>query len=104
MNHILNTFVYPAGWCVVLFLALVGAWRIVRGPGTIDRLVGIDSITAAVVAMVVLHSMQTDAVEFLELIIVVTALGFFTTVAFYYYLAQPGSSESADEFNREGRG
>jgi multisubunit Na+/H+ antiporter MnhF subunit len=91
------------GWLVMLFLAAASVWRIGRGPGTLDRMVGLDGVTVAVVGAVVISSLQERTTDFVELVIVVTALGFFTTVAFYYYLAQP-KPDSHEDFNREKEG
>jgi multicomponent Na+:H+ antiporter subunit F len=104
MSDFLATYIYPVGWVIVLMLTLVGVWRVTRGPSTLDRMVGIDAVTVGVVAMTVLFSMQDHSVQFIELVIVVTALGFLTTVAFYYYLAQPGTGAMADDVNEEKEG
>ncbi len=104
MNTFLNLFLYPLGWVVALLLSGIAIWRITRGPTTLDRLVGLDSIVVALVTMVTMFSLQNRAVEFLELIILITAISFFTSVLFYYYLAQPKrrAGEDFDE-KREGR-
>ena len=103
MNSLLETFFYPLGWFVALVLAAVAMWRITRGPTTLDRLVGLDSVLVALVTIVAMFSLQTQVVVFLELIILLTALGFFTTVAFYYYLAQP-KRRTDEDFNEEKEG
>lgn len=100
MSAFLHNFLYPFGWFVVLGLALIGLWRISRGPTTLDRMVGLDTFTIAAIGMAVVFSLQHGAVDFIELVIVVTALGFFTTVAFYYYLAQP-KRQAEEDFNEE---
>jgi multisubunit Na+/H+ antiporter MnhF subunit len=77
-----------AGWLLLLGVVAAGGWRIARGPTLFDRLIGFDTVTIAVVGWLVLFSIATGTGEYLELIVVVTALGFFTTVAFFYYLSQ----------------
>lgn len=79
---------YYTGWIVLLGVVAAGCWRITRGPTVFDRIVGFDTVMIAVVGWLVLFSIAARTGEYLELIIVVTALGFFTTVAFFYYLAQ----------------
>ncbi len=104
MEALLHNVLYPLGWLVALLLAGAGLWRITTGPTTLDRMVGLDAAVVSIVTAVAMFSLQVAAFGFLEMIIIVTALGFFTTVAFYYYLAQPKGS-AGEDFNveREGR-
>ena len=39
----------------------------------------------------------------MELILIITGLGFFTTVTFYYYLCQP-KQRAGEDFNQEAEG
>lgn len=103
MNILLETILYPLGWAVALLLSGVAIWRITRGPTTLDRMVGLDAIAVAMVTIVAMFSLQNHTVGFMELIILLTALGFFTTVAFYYYLAQP-KHRAGEDFNEEQEG
>lgn len=80
---------YYLGIGVMLVVIGCGVWRIVRGPSTLDRLVGLDTFTVAVIGLVMLFSIRDGTSEFMELVLMVTGLGFFTTVCFYYYLSQP---------------
>lgn len=90
---------YLVGWVLLLGVMAAGAWRIARGPTVFDRLIGFDTIMIAVVGWLVLFSIRVGTEEYLELIIVVTALGFLTTVAYFYYLSQPqrGAPPEEDE-------
>lgn len=103
MHTFLESVLYPLGWAVALLLATVAIWRISIGPTTLDRMVGLDAIAVAFVTIIALFSLQNHSVGFLELILLLTALGFFTTVSFYYYLAQP-KSRSGEDFNDEKEG
>jgi multisubunit Na+/H+ antiporter MnhF subunit len=103
MNSFLETFLYPLGWVVALLLSGVAVWRITHGPTTLDRMVGLDAIAVAMVTIVAMFSLQTEALGFLEMILIITALGFFTTVLFYYYLAQP-KRRAGEDFNEEKEG
>jgi multicomponent K+:H+ antiporter subunit F len=80
---------YAIGWIVLLFVCAAGFWRIAKGPTTLDRMVGFDAVMIAMVALIVLFSIHEGTGEYLELVIVVTALGFFGTVSYFYYLSQP---------------
>lgn len=100
MNTLLET-VYPFDWALVFVVGLAGAWRIVRGPTVLDRLLGFDALTVAVCALIALHSIRTRTADYMELIIVVTGLGFFTTVAFFYYLSQTTSNPRSSSLDEE---
>lgn len=91
---------YYLGWALLLGVVACGCWRIARGPTTLDRMVGFDTLVIAVVGLACLFSIHARTAEYVELILVVTALGFFTTVCFYYYLAQP-KRRGGEDFNEE---
>lgn len=82
---------------------LLAGWRLVRGPTVPDRILAFDTITVCVVGMIVLLSIRWKSVFFLELILVVSLLGFLSGVAFVFYLektleVQPDPTEpSADQ-------
>jgi len=78
---------YYFGWIVLTPCLLVGLWRVAVGPTTLDRMLGFDLLTVTIVALIILFSLHEKTGEFLELILIVSALGFFTTVGFFYYLS-----------------
>lgn len=80
---------YPAAWGVLGAVVLAGLWRLAAGPSLLDRLVGFDTAVIAIIGWIVMFSIRERTGEYLELIIVVTALGFLTTVSYFYYLSQP---------------
>ncbi len=65
---------------------LFGLYRLARGPHVIDRVMAFDLITTCAVGMIVLLSIQWNTPLYLELILIVSLLGFLTTVAFVFYL------------------
>lgn len=87
---------YFTGWCLLTAVIAAGFWRIARGPTVFDRLIGFDTALIGVAGNIILFSIAERTSEHLELIIVITALGFFTTVAYFYYLSQsaPKTGES----------
>lgn len=89
----LTDILYFLGWLLLLPGLVVGVWRIASGPTTLDRMIGFDLLTITVVALLILFSVYEGTGDYLELIIIVTALGFFSTVAYYYYLAQLPAAE-----------
>ncbi len=88
---------YYLGWLFFAPGLLIGVWRIAVGPTTLDRMLAFDLLTVTVVALMILFSVQENTGEYLELIIIVTALGFVSTVAYFYYLSQVPATD--DELN-----
>ncbi|MGC9451796.1 MAG: monovalent cation/H+ antiporter complex subunit F [Oceanipulchritudo sp.] len=60
---------------------LVGLYRLVKGPTIVDRIIAFDLVVLTVVAFTALLSIEEDTPHFVELILVVSLLGFFGTVA-----------------------
>ena len=96
---------YFLGWLIFAPGLIVGIWRIAVGPTTLDRMVGFDLLTITVVALMILFSVREGTGEYLELIIIVTALSFFSTVAYFYYLSQiPATDEELAAERAEKKG
>lgn len=95
--------IYPIDWVLVFLVGLAGVWRIVRGPTVLDRLLGFDALAVAVCALIAVHSLRAQTGDYMELIIVVTGLGFFTTVAFFYYLSQSSQRPGSIDLNEPER-
>jgi len=76
--------------CGALGLAmLAGLWRIIAGPSVADRILGFDMITVSSAGLIGVLSMLWRTALFLELILVLTMLGFMSTVALVNYLQRP---------------
>lgn len=88
---------YYLGWLALVPGLVVAVWRIAAGPTTLDRMVSFDLLTITVVALMILMSVREGTTDYVELIIIVTALGFFSTVAYFYYLSQSPVGESEPE-------
>jgi multicomponent Na+:H+ antiporter subunit F len=70
-----------------LILAILLAWvRMAKGPTVMDRILCFDVITVCVVGMMILLAIKWDTDLFLELMLVVSLLGFLSGVAFVFYL------------------
>lgn len=89
---------YYAGWALLMLAVLAGLWRVVFGPSTLDRLLGFDTAMIAMLAIVLLVSVRERTDVSLELVLVLTGLGFFTTVAYFYYLSR--SPEDSEDFDQ----
>lgn len=79
---------YALGWLLFAPGLVIAVWRIAVGPTTLDRMVAFDLLTITITALMVLVSVRQGTGDYLELIIIVAALGFFSTVAYFYYLSQ----------------
>jgi multisubunit Na+/H+ antiporter MnhF subunit len=66
-----------------LFLCLL---RLRRGPTIMDRILAFDTICTLIVGFMAVVSVRWDTALYLDLILVFTLLGFFSTVAFALYL------------------
>lgn len=83
---------------VILALAVsAGMWRLSIGPTTLDRMLGFDLITVIVMAMVLVFSATTQSTDYVDFVVVLSGLGFLTTVAYFYYLMQLDPTD--DEFD-----
>ena len=102
MNTLLEIAFY-LGWALAFMVALAGLYRLLVGPSTLDRLVGFDTLTAAVVGLLAITSIHQNTTHYMELVLIITGLGFFTTVSFYYYLCQP-KKRVGEDFDQENEG
>lgn len=76
------------GFCAVLLSAsiLVCLVRLRLGPTVMDRILAFDTICVLIVALMVVVSIVWSTPLYLDLMLVFTLLGFFSTVAFCLYL------------------
>lgn len=87
--------VLTLGFSLLTLAILLGLIRLWRGPTVIDRILAFDLVTTSAVGMIVLLSIQWRTVLFLELILIFSLLGFFSTVAFVFYLHRSYEVENA---------
>ncbi|MGC5627603.1 monovalent cation/H+ antiporter complex subunit F [Georgenia sp. Z1344] len=76
---------------LAVFVALV---RMERGPSTLDRAVSTDVVTASVVALVGLLIAWTGDAAYLPMLVVLTLVGFLTTVTVARFTAVEKSDEA----------
>ena len=70
-------------------LALVlCAWRLLRGPEVVDRVLALDTMYINVVALVVLIGIRLATTMFFEAALLIALLGFASTVALSRYLSR----------------
>jgi len=62
-------------------VTLLAAYRVITGPTTPDRVVGLDTIGTNVVAIAVLFALATDQGLFVTVSLVLAIIGFISTIA-----------------------
>jgi multisubunit Na+/H+ antiporter MnhF subunit len=97
----MTTVLYVAG-CVLTLAIALGMVRLVRGPTVIDRIMAFDLITTSGVGMIVLLSIRWKTAMYLELILIYSLLGFFSTVAFVFYLSRTHDLEQLSKADPPG--
>jgi multisubunit Na+/H+ antiporter MnhF subunit len=81
---------------ILLCLAvLIGFYRLVKGPTVVDRIIAFDLIVLTVVAYTALLSVEEATPHFVELILVISLLGFFGTIALVKAMSQSLPDDSA---------
>lgn len=83
---------------ILLILALLaGLYRMVSGPTVLDRILAFDMVAISGVALMGILSIRWDTALFLELILIFSLLGFFSTVALVFYLQKSYPAYPPDE-------
>lgn len=83
---------------IILILALLaGLFRMATGPTILDRILAFDMLAISGVALMGLLSIRWDTGFFLELILIFSLLGFFSTVALVIYLQKSYPAYPPDE-------
>jgi len=82
---------------------LLGFYRLARGPTVVDRILAFDAVVLCAVAMTALLSRWWQSVYYMELILIVSSLGFFGTVTFVFFLQRslPYGGEESDDADEE---
>jgi multicomponent K+:H+ antiporter subunit F len=73
--------------CVALALALT-AWRLVRGPEPVDRVLALDTLYVNTVALVILLGLRLASDLLFEAALLIAMLGFVGTVALSRFIAR----------------
>lgn len=86
--------VVTVGVAISLLSMIVRAWRVRFVP---DRAVAADQITVHIMALIALHAIRSDQSAYLDLLIVLTMLGFLSTIAIARYFEDlPPESQESD--------
>ena len=83
---------------LVLLLSLVLVTvRLLRGPSLADRAVASDQLALRVVALIVVHSMESDQAFLIDLVIVTAIVGFLSLAVIGIYIERIVRSKKQDE-------
>lgn len=67
---------------------LLSAWRLLRGPLAVDRVLALDTMYVNVVALVILLGIRFGTALFFDAALLIALLGFVSTVALSRYLSR----------------
>lgn len=85
---------------------LLGFYRLARGPTVVDRILAFDAVVLCAVGLIAVLSRWWESKFYIELILIISSLGFFGTVAFVLFLQSSlpyGGEESEDATGEEDR-
>ena len=71
---------------VLLCMLPLSLIQLIKGPSVFDRLVCYDALSVTIIGIILTLSMKWQSTNFLDIILVFSMFGFFSTVAFVYYL------------------
>lgn len=80
--------VLAAGLVISAFATLVAGYRVIQGPTTPDRVVGLDTIGTNVVAIALLYAMVSGDGFFIDVSLVLAIIGFISTATVARYVTE----------------
>ncbi|MCB1113958.1 MAG: K+/H+ antiporter subunit F [Chlamydiia bacterium] len=73
------------GLIAAIVLSLI---RLIKGPTQLDRILSLDMIVVTVTGLIILYSIQAKSPYFLEVLILLSLLGFTTVMGYMDYLSK----------------
>lgn len=83
--------IYLISFFSFLFCLSVGLFRIMKGPDDVDRVIAFDLILSVILCALLIAAVRFNVTYFFDNIIVLSALGFFGTMALTFYLSKRGN-------------
>jgi multisubunit Na+/H+ antiporter MnhF subunit len=71
--------VIEASYAALAVAAACFAFRMLRGPSLVDRVIGLDGMLVAGVSAIAVRAMETGSGAFLPVAVIVTLVGFIST-------------------------
>lgn len=81
----MTTLIYICGTLLVLSI-FFSVYRMIKGPTPMDRTLSIDGMSITVVALMSLLFILWKTAFYVDLILIFSILGFFSTVAFSFFI------------------
>ncbi|MCK4873700.1 MAG: hypothetical protein KAS72_13340 [Phycisphaerales bacterium] len=76
---------------VALFVTIMWClYRLLRGPQLVDRAIAADTLGLQVVGLVVLLTIKLESLMYFDAVLIMSIMGFASTVAFAQYIARHG--------------
>jgi len=97
----MTTLLLQASFYLLIIAMLLGFYRLAKGPTVVDRILAFDAVVMCAVGQVVLLSRLWETPYYLDLILIVSCLGFFGTVVFVYYLQRTLTVKSLPSTSEE---
>jgi len=80
--------VLPWAMAAFVFALALSAWRLLRGPSLVDRILALDTLYINTLALLVLLGIQRGTPLYFEAALVIAMLGFASTVVLSKYLSR----------------
>ena len=78
--------VLPWAMAAFVFALALSAWRLLKGPSLVDRILALDTLYINTIALLVLLGIQRATPLYFEAALVIAMLGFASTVVLSKYL------------------
>jgi multicomponent Na+:H+ antiporter subunit F len=85
---------YPVLALAIMAALAMAVWRMIKGPGIVDRVVALDMLTGVAVALAALTAARTGRREFLDIAFGLALIAFVGTCAFAAFLERKGRKGS----------
>ena len=80
--------VLPWAMAAFVFALALNAWRLLKGPSLVDRILALDTLYINTLALLVLLGIQRGTPLYFEAALVIAMLGFASTVVLSKYLSR----------------
>lgn len=80
--------VLPWAMAAFVFAMALNAWRLLKGPSLVDRILALDTLYINTLALLVLLGIQRGTPLYFEAALVIAMLGFASTVVLSKYLSR----------------
>jgi len=92
----MNPLLFQLGSLLLLGAMGCGLYRSLRGPTILDRMLGLDLVIVCTLGITLLLGVMWESTVFLDWILVISLLGFLSTVALTLYLMRGGEGNGPE--------